>query len=223
MEPYYADDFVILYHGDCRDVLAALPAVDLLLTDPPYGVNYVSNWGGRQGKRPITNDGARLALRLYKAVIPLLKADHILWFTRWDAWPDVWELLGSAFPMRGLLVWDKGTTGMGDLAHWRPNYELIASLGTAKTLGKRDGSVLRYPGVSLAQKRHPTEKPVDLLRYLIGKLPGNVVLDPFAGSGSTLVAAKSLGRRAIGVEVDERYCEIIAARCAQEVLFGDVA
>src|SRR5690349_2911481 len=87
--PYYVDDFVTLYHGDCREVLPSLPRVDLVLTDPPYGITYVSNAGAGKGTKPITNDGTRLSLWLYRSVFPLLQADHVLWFTRWDAWPDV--------------------------------------------------------------------------------------------------------------------------------------
>ncbi len=222
IEPYYADGRATLYHGDCRDILPRLAPVDLVLADPPYGVTYVSNHNVGRGTQPITNDGARLSLALQRAVIPLLKARHVLWFTRWDAWPDVWMELGMWFPLRGLLIWDKNDPGMGDLNHWGPSYELIASAGTGKTIGGRDQSVLRYPKVPSANRNHPTEKPPSLLEYLIGKLGAVTVLDPFAGSGSTLVAAKNLGRRAIGIEIDERYCEIAARRLSQEVL-GDTA
>lgn len=221
MTPYYDEDGISIYHGDCREVLPALPPTDLVLTDPPYGVNYVSNSGVGRGTTPITNDGARLSLRLYRQVVPLLHADHLLWFTRWDAWPDVWEIVGQAFPMRGLLVWDKGSPGMGDLKHWGPSYELIASLGSRSIVGARDGSVLRFNTVASNNRLHPTQKPVPLLSYLIGKMDATSVLDPFMGSGSTLVAARKVGRNAIGVESAERYCEIAANRLAQGVLALD--
>jgi len=215
-EPYYRDEFVTLYHGDCREI--DLPAVDLVLTDPPYGVSYVSNSGVGQGTRPITNDGARLALRLQRSLLPRIEATHVLWFTRWDAWPDVWVDLGQWFRMRGLLVWDKGNPGMGDLKHWGPSYELIASAGEGRTVGGRDQSVLRFPPTPSANRNHPTEKPIELLRYLLEKMAPATVLDPFAGSGTTLIAAQSLGIRCTGVELDERYCEIAAKRLAQGVL-----
>lgn len=223
MTPYYDEGGITIYHGDCREVLPLLPSVDLILTDPPYGINYVSNSGAGRGTSPITNDGARLSLRLYRQVIGSMRADHILWFTRWDAWPDVWEVLGSTFPMRGLLVWDKGTPGMGDLHHWGPSYELIASVGNGQISGGRDGSVLRFAGVSGGNRNHPTEKPVLMLKYLIEKLTASTVLDPFMGSGSTLVAAQQIGRRAIGIEIEERYCEIAVKRLAQMSLFGESA
>lgn len=223
LTPYYQDENVTLYHGDCREILPSIPSVDLILTDPPYGITYVSNAGAGKGTKPITNDGTRLSLALYRSVFPLLRADHILWFTRWDAWPDVWAEMGQWFPLRGMLVWDKGTPGMGDLSHWGLSYELIASAGTGKLTGGRDGSILKFNGVPHGRRLHPTEKPPALLAYLIGKLDASVTLDPFAGSGSTLFAAKSLGRRAIGVEFDERYCEAIATRLSADVLnFGEV-
>lgn len=216
MKPYYCDELVTLYHGDCREV--ELPKVNLVLTDPPYGVTYVSNAGVGKGTLPITNDGARLSLRLYRQVLPRLSADHVLWFTRWDAWPDVWGELGQWFPLRGLLVWDKGTPGMGDLNHWGPSYELIASAGTGRIQGSRDCSILSFQGVHSDRRDHPTEKPIRLLTYLIEKLAAKTVLDPFAGSGTTLAAAKSLGRRAIGIEIEERYCERAANRLCQGTL-----
>lgn len=218
MKPYYDDGTVTIYHGDALEIVPELPPVGLCLTDPPYGVTYVSNSGGRRGKEPISNDGTRISLRLYRALIPMIRADHFLWFTRWDAWPDVWEILGQWQPIRGLLVWDKGTPGMGDLKHWGPSYELIASAGRGKTTGKRDQSVLRFPGVSHSARLHPTEKPLGLLMYLLEKLQPATVLDPFAGSGPVLEAAARLGIPAIGIEIEERYCEIAASRMDQGVL-----
>jgi DNA modification methylase len=217
MKPYYSDGAVTLYHGNCRDILPTLGPVDLVLTDPPYGINYVSNHTVGRGATPITNDGARLSLALQRQVIPLLsdKTQHVLWFTRWDVWPDVWAELGPWFPLRGMLVWDKGDPGMGDLKHWGPSYELIASAGWGKTVGSRDQSVLRYFKPSAAMRVHPTEKPQALLRYLIDKLTPSTVLDPFAGGGSTLLAARDCGRKAIGIEISEAYCEAAARRLSQ--------
>ena len=208
-----------IYHGDCREILPHLGPVDLVLTDPPYGVTYQSNRSVGKGATPITNDGTRISLRLYRQVVPLIRAGHVLWFTRWDAWPDVWQILGERLRLRGLLVWDKGTPGMGDLSHWGPSYELIASAGDGHIVGARDQSVLQgYLPVPNSQRQHPAEKPVALLRYLIQKLDAASVCDPFMGSGATLVAAKDLGRKAIGIEIEEKYCEIAAKRMSQGVL-----
>jgi site-specific DNA-methyltransferase (adenine-specific) len=219
---YYQDNNVTLYHADCRDVLPELEMADLLLTDPPYGVNYASNMS-MTGTTPITNDGARISLRLYKHVIPMLNAKHWLWFTRWDAWPDVWEILAERMPIRGLLVWEKNNIGMGDLKHWGTGYELICSAGYGNTTGKRDGGVLHFDGVAAARRVHPTEKPVALMAYLIEKMGAQTILDPFAGGGATLVAAKQLGRQAVGIECEEKYCEAIAKRLSQEMAMGEAA
>ena len=217
---YYQDANVTLYHADCRDVLPTLEMADLLLTDPPYGAAYASNMSMTQSQ-PITNDGTRVSLRLYRAVVPMINARHWLWFTRWDAWPDVWEILASRMPIRGLLVWEKNSIGMGDLKHFGPSYELIASAGYGNTTGKREGSVLRFDGVPAVRRVHPTEKPVAMMAYLIGKMGAETIIDPFAGSGASLVAAKQLGKRAIGIECEEKYCEAIARRLSQEMAMGE--
>ena len=203
-----------LYLGDCRDILPTLPPADAVITDPPYEITYQSNAGVGAGTRPISNDGTRVSLRLYKAVIPLLHGAPTLWCTRWDAWPDVWELFAASMKVNGLLVWDKGQPGMGDLKHWGPSYELIASCGPVRTRGSRDCSVLRYNTVPSQNRNHPTEKPEALFRYLVQKVTdeGGVVLDPFMGSGTTGVAAVSEGRKFIGCEVDQAYFDIACRR-----------
>ena len=127
-----------------------------------------------------------------------------------------------------VLTWEKGEhVGMGDLSlPWKPNTEEIYVIGSGFT-GRRDGSVLKHLAIAgtvgqavKGTRQHPTEKPTSLMAELIAKTPG-VIADPFAGSGSTLVAAARLGRKAIGVELEERYCEIAARRLSQGVLdFG---
>ncbi len=219
IRPYYERDGIKLYHGDCVDILPFLGRFDLALTDPPYGVTYQSNHRVGQGSTPITNDGTRLSLRLYRKVIPLIEANAVLWFTRWDAWPDVWELVGQKYPLKGMLVWDKGHNGMGDLSNWGCSHELIASAGGIRTVGGRDGSILRFAPVPPSGRSHPTEKPTKLLEYLISKVDAQTVIDPFAGSGATLMAARDLGRQAVGIEISEKYCEAAANRLSQGTLF----
>jgi len=134
----------------------------------------------------------------------------------------VWEILGQSLPVRGLLVWDKGKPGMGDLKHWGCSHELIASCGTGTLRGKRDNSVLRFATCPPHDRNHPTEKPVDLLTYLIEKItdPGDVVCDPFMGSGTTGIACIRAGRKFIGIEKDARYFEIARARLENELRQG---
>lgn len=203
-----------LYLGDCLDVLPSLGRAEAIVTDPPYGVAYQSNRASGKGNAPITNDGTRISLALYRKVIPILDAGHILWFTRWDAWPDVWGILGQWHPLRGLLVWDKGSPGMGDLTHWGLSYELVASAGGAALRGSRDSSILRFNGKPPGDRDHPTEKPVALLRYLTEKVTdsGQLVVDPFMGSGTTGVAAVEAGRRFVGIEIKSDYFDIACQR-----------
>ena len=209
MTPYYDHAGITIYHGDCYAFLPQL-TYDVIVTDPPYGLNYES---GRE------NALSRIA------------NDHDLKLRDWvlDTWKGPAIVFGSwkrAAPTGAhtCLVWDKGSgVGMGDLSvPWKPNWESIYILGRGFT-GSRDSSVLTgHTMVSWnagpASRCHPNEKPVSLLIALISKCPSGVVVDPFCGSGSTLRAAKDLGRSAIGIEIEERYCEIAARRLDQEVL-----
>ena len=231
MEPYWSDGTVTLYHGDCREILPCLPpcSADLLLTDPPYGQEYKSGWGSHA---LIAGDDGSLdmAAVLTQACEVLRRGRHAYIFG-----PAV--LNGTPLTTAAELIWDKGITGMGDLSlPWAPSHELItfatyepSKANRAKGSGRlsarmRQGSVLRvqraHSGGSLL---HPTEKPVELLRQLIesSSCLGETVLDPFAGVGSTLVAAALEGRRAIGIEIEDRYCETAVKRLAQGRLFDD--
>lgn len=201
-EPYYEHAGIVIYNCDCRDILPSLKA-DCVVTDPPYGMAYKSGWEAR----PIEGDadtGARdeaLALWGGPAVV----------FGRWDC--------PRPPGVRALLVWDKGEwPGMGDLKFpWGPSHEEVYVLGEGFG-GKRMGTVLRVRRMPGAQLAHPNEKPPEILQLLIERCPPGTILDPFMGSGTTLRAAKDLGRKAIGIEIEERYCEIAAKRLAQEVL-----
>ena len=209
MSVYYQDERVTLYHGDCLTETAWLEA-DVLVTDPPYGMAHRSGWLDRPIAGDQTTDARDQALALWGSRPALV-------FGRWSE--------DRPANVRARLIWDKGEwPGMGDLKFpWGPSDEEVYILGEGWT-GKREGTVIRVN--RLGGERaidHPTPKPVALMERLLVKAAPGVVADPFAGSGSTLVAAKQLGRKAIGVELDERYCEVIAKRLAQDVLdFGEV-
>lgn len=219
MKPYYADDFVSLFHGDCREVLAWLEA-DVLVTDPPYGMAFRSGRDGAFGVSRIEGDDTSIR----DEALALWGAKPALVCGRWS----VPRPPGT----RMVLTWEKGEhVGMGDLSlPWKPNTEEVYVLGSGFE-GRRSGSVLRHLAVAdpvgqaaRGTRLHPTEKPVGLLASLIEKCPPGEIADPFMGSGTTLVAAKQMGRRSVGVEIDERYCEVAARRLAQEVLdFGGAA
>lgn len=218
MKPYYSDDLVTLYYGDCRKVTAWLDA-DVLVTDPPYGIAYDSG-------RP----RAALAASIVGDEDTGLR-DWML--TEWGDRPALvfgtWRIPRPA-ATHTRLIWDtKGALGMGNLSvPWKPSDQEIYVLGYGFE-GHRGSNVLTCaPVQSLGYngREHPHQKPVDLMGGLIRKCPaGATIADPFAGSGSTLVAAKREGWRAIGVEVDEAYCELIAKRLqqAEPVMFGGVA
>jgi DNA modification methylase len=201
-DPYYSDEFVTLYHGDCREITAWLDA-DVLVTDPPYGIGY------RSGAMRV--DGSA---RSIEGDDDTSTRDNAL--TMWGERPAIvfgtWKRPRPA-ATHTRLIWDtKGALGMGDLSvPWKPSDQEIYVIGRGFH-GHRGSNVLTFAPEQATGRLHPHQKPVELLEELIGKCPPGVVADPFAGSGSTLVAAKRAGRRAIGVEVDEGYCRVAAER-----------
>ena len=218
--PYYQDDYVTLYHGDCLELSAWLDA-DVLVTDPPYGIDYRS--GARRIALPssIANDRDTAA------------RDDALYHWRPEGSDcpalvfGTWRIPRPA-ATRMVLIWGtKGALGMGDLSlPWKPSHQEIYVIGSGFS-GRRDSDVITCaPVQSLGYngREHPHQKPTALMGRLIDKCPPGVIADPFAGSGSTLIAAKAFGRKAIGVELDEAYCETAAKRLAQEALdFGILA
>jgi DNA modification methylase len=217
--PYYSDESVTLYHGDCRQIDAWLEA-DVLVTDPPYGIAYESNFNrdrrNRKAGRPVAGDQD---VNLRDEALAMWGDRPAVVFGRWDA--------PRPARTRARLIWDKGNSvGMGDLSFpWGRSDEEVYILGQGFG-GRRSGSVLRVQMLMSGDSRrpdHPTPKPVPVCELLIQKCPGGVIADPFAGSGATLLAARAQGRRSIGVEIEERYCELIASRLAQGDLFGGAA
>lgn len=219
--PYYQDENVTLYHGDCLKHPGWWVGADVLVTDPPYGYSHRSGGGPRGSaswrNTTIANDGDTSAR---DAVLAAWGDRPAIVFGSWKR--------GRPASTRALLIWDKGGhAGMGDLSlPWKPNFEDVYVIGDGFT-GRRDSGVLtgyHVPAAEDAGRAHPHQKPVSLMEALICKCPPGAIADPFAGSGSTLVAAKALGRKAVGVELDERYCEIAARRLSQGVLdFGGAA
>lgn len=241
-EPYYQDDFVTLYHGDCREILPDIGQVDAVVTDPPYGDTSLG-WD-----RPVAG------------WLDLIEAPQLWCFGSMRFWLEHGADFREGWTYAQEIVWEKHN-GSGfhadrfkrvhELAvHWyrgrwaslhrEPPVTFDAAPRTVRRkrrpphMGEIDGgsyrsedggprlmrSVLRVRSEH-GRAQHPTQKPLGILVPLISFSVGadyDRVLDPFAGSGSTLLAAKQLGRQAIGIEVEERYCEIAAQRCAQDVL-----
>ena len=217
MTPYYDDGQITIYHGDCRDVMPTLEegCVDLVLTDPPYGISYKSGMTGHDGGTALPGIAGDADTSLRDYVLASVQAPALM-FGSWKR--------SKPKGCRAVLIWDKGEhVGMGDLSlPWKPNTEEIYVIGKGFA-GHRGTSILRFPAPvtwnSTSNGRtHPHEKPVALLVALLSKHSGQTVFDPFMGTGSTLVAARSIGRRAIGIELEEKYCEIAVKRLAQQVL-----
>ena len=218
--PYYADDLVTLYHGDCLDVDVWLTA-DVLVTDPPYGIDYTSGWSSLADER-VKNKPAGV-VRIASDKTMAARDDALAAWSGPAIVFGTWQVPRPPSVKR-VLIWHKRNTnpGMGGGA-WYGAHEEIYVIGSGFT-GAPAQSVIptdEYRASGSGQPAvigHPTPKPLRLMEHLIERCPPGTIADPFAGSGSTLIAARNLGRKAIGVEIEERYCEIIAKRLAQGVL-----
>lgn len=218
---HYQDDMLTLYRGDCL-TLTDWTAADVLVTDPPYGMDY-TGFGGRRGE-PRRIDGRQTVhgdrdTTVRDDALALWGGKPALVFGRWN--------LPRPATTRTRLIWDKTPCGfMGDLSlPWGSVEEEIYVLGSGFT-GKRGPNIIRAQTLMSSDKRrpdHPTPKPVALMETLLAKCPPGVIADPFAGSGATLIAARNLGRRAVGVELNPRYCDLIVSRLAQQAFdLGDL-
>jgi len=218
--PYYADELVTLYHGRCEEIAEWL-AADVLVTDPPYGREWrQGDTATRRGWRSdahagIANDGDTNtrdgALAAWGSGKPSLVFGDLL--------------LPPPPGAKQVLVYDKGISAgfTGALGGFRRNAEAVYLMGAGWPSGLGGRSCVlatrASAGGNLTRRYgHPHAKPVDVMEALIAACPDGTIADPFAGSGSTLVAARNLGRRAIGVELEERYCERAALRLSQMTL-----
>ena len=215
MTPYYDDGQVTIY---CGDALEVLPTLDfaVIVTDPPYGIGWKRGVNYRRGSKPhtgIAGDGDTVAR---DAVLSMAQETPAVVFGSFYA----------PFPanLRQVLVWEKPPDAgvVGSTTGYRRDAEPIFLVGPWPRRTVTWGSVLRSTRRSIAavtrETGHPHTKPLDLMRALVASCPPGSVLDPFMGSGSTVLAARECDRRAIGIELDERYCEIAVARLAQGAL-----
>jgi DNA modification methylase len=227
-QPYYDDGACQIWHGDCREILPQLEPVDVVITDPPYEITAVGGGIGRQraylaGIQGHIDGGFDVELlRPYtswfcfcgKEQLPKLIAEATAQAKRWM-----------------LITWNKPNPAPLVNANYLPDTEyVIHGFKSAASLYGAYADRSRYivhPAEQNGDMGHPTVKPLSVMKKLVrvGSLPGHTVLDPFMGSGSTLRAAKDLGRKAIGIELEEKYCEIAAKRLAQGALdlFGEAA
>lgn len=217
-EPYRRKEVIgdcTLYLGDCRDILPTLGKVDVVVTDPPYGISHRSNWLSSWQATQIKNDEDTSIRDFVLSFFP----ERALVFGSWKK--------EKPLGVHTLLIWDKGdAAGMGDLGvPWKPNHEEIYVVGKGFT-GDRGSGILRHTNITWEShgRQHPHAKPISLMMDLLGKCLGEwIVLDPFMGSGTTGVACVKLGRKFIGIEIDEGYfniaCERIRKAYAQPDMF----
>lgn len=210
--PYYDHAGITIYHGDCREILPRL-AFDSFITDPPYGVDFA----GKATKHTAASGGYTTVddadAGPQAVALALSRAD------RGAVFSGIRLMFKYPVPRDVGCVYCPSGAGRGPWGFTCFNPILF--------YGKRPGgptspSSIQSFATSDNLGGHPCAKPVRWLSWLVGlvSLDGDVILDPFMGSGTTLRAAKDLGRRAIGIEIEERYCEIAAKRMAQETLFG---
>jgi DNA modification methylase len=213
MQPYYDHNGITIYHGDCRDILPTLDKVDLVLTDPPYGIFKPISGGGMMfGKHTIYSKDTSAPQWDQRPDAGLLLAavqhgdQFVVWGGNYMA-----DILGAC---NSPLIWDK-QTGNNPFADGECAWANVS--GTMRIFHHQ------WCGAFKDSERgkkaiHPTQKPIALMKWCIGLADDpQTILDPFMGSGTTLRAAKDLGRQAIGIELEEKYCEIAANRLAQEV------
>lgn len=208
-----------IVRGDSLDKLRKVPegSAQLVLTDPPYGIGYQTKLGVK-----IANDQRPFIWWLHDAFRACAEGGSLLCFTRWDV-QDRFKLAieAAGFRVRSQVIWEKHPHGMGDCkAQFAPKHELIwfATKGRFEFPGKRPMSVIRVPTPKGKDRSHPTEKPVDLLTQLIEATtkPGELVIDPFAGTGSCGVACVKTGRRFWGCELEGRYASKARERINRE-------
>jgi len=213
MKPYYQDQSVTLYHGDCRQIVPQLGNFDLLLTDPPYGIFKKSNDGIMFGNKTIYSQDKKATqwdVKPTREDLDIVKNAcklFVIWGGNYFA-----DSLGAC---PGILVWNK-KTGNNNYADGEAAFSNVS--GTMRIFTHQWCGA--FKDSERGQKAmHPTQKPLEVIKWCIN-LAGDVqtILDPFAGSGTTGRAAKDLGKQAVLIEMEEHYCEIAAQRMAQEVL-----
>ena len=206
MTPYFESENGKLYLGNCLDVLPELEP-ELIITDPPYGMDYQSSWRIDKAKRKDKIHGDdKFPLWIFN----LKPSVAMFTFCRWDNLKEIPS-------PKSFIVWDKMMHSMGDLNHeYGRQWEGIAFYpGLAHAFVKRPADIIRCPKVSAEKLLHPNEKPVGIYHPIL-KAHKGAVLDLFFSSGSLVVACERMGRKWIGIEISEKYCEIAAKRIQHE-------
>lgn len=208
-----------IYQGDCLEIIDQLPMVNAVVTDPPYTINVKSDGKGKINPWADCCNAACWYAAWVRKVREHLTQDGCLWVCL--NWRGIATLQKAScdvqWPIESLLVWDKAMIGYGTFKGLRPSYELVAlfAMPEFKIPNRSLADIQRFPWRSTKPSGHPAEKPEALMRFLIenSTQPGDTVADLFAGSGSTGAAALKSGRKFVGIEQDERWCEYTRRRC----------
>ncbi len=240
MKPYYQDSDVTIYHGDCLEIMASIEdeSVDLLWTDPPYGHgNHAGDLNARLNthrgieSKPIANDTPDSFRMVFDGMLRhaarVLKRDCCCCCCCGGGGPrPTFAWVANRMDAEGMaffhsVIWDKVNPGLGWRYRRQHEMVMVAHRTGGKLAWADDARAVPniYRQSPPRVRQHPNEKPVEMPAMFIGlhTTADQLVLDPFAGVGTTLRAAKDLGRKAIGIELEERYCEIAAKRMGQEV------
>jgi len=219
IKPYFEDHGITLYHGDAREILPELETetFDMALTDPPYLVSYSGRWGS--DIEIIKGDSESSWVEpVFTEVWRLLKPDSLcLSFYGWphaETFLSAWKAIG--FRPVSLIAFIKDRWGLGQFTRAKHEPAYLLAKGKPKRPNVAISDVLDWEQTSA--HLHPNQKPLRAISKIVSTYTSDhsSILDPFCGSGTTLIAARNLGRRAVGVEIDERYCELIALRLSQE-------
>ena len=239
MTPYYTDASVTIYHGDMFDILPTLSAIGAVITDPPY-----SSGGAFRGDRAMSTSAkyvqsdtaayrpdfagdnrdqrsflAWCALWMNAARQASIVGAPIASFIDWRQLPTLTDAIqAGGWTWRGIAVWSK-KYGRVNSAGFSSACEYVVWGTNGPAAGQEDYPAGVFECQSPQNREHIAQKPEPVMQWVCRIAPvGACVLDPFMGSGTTLVSAKAIGRTAVGIDVDERYCEIAARRCSQEAL-----
>lgn len=210
MTPYYADDLVTIYHGDSREWS---DRVDVMVTDPPYGVSFdgkATKHTIRKGGGYTTKDDAQVGPAVVGALLPLVDRAAVFTGNRGlHLYPQPRDI-GCVYCPAGAGIGPWGFT----------LFHPVLFYGGRASNSLQPTSMQSFDTAGTDAAGHPCPKPLRWMTWAVSlaSRPGETVIDPFAGSGTTLLAAKQTGRKSIGIEIEERYCEIAATRCSQEVL-----
>lgn len=204
-------------NGDSLEILEKLEdkSIDIVLTDPPYGISYVSNrsmFDNAVTKRGLLNDEKNKALDLLDKTCQILQRktaenSHIYFFCSWNVFSSFESIINKYFTIKTPIIWDKGNKGAGDLENdWGNQTEIIIYCSKGKKIiNKRRGNILTVSRLHSSKMVHPTQKPIELIKEIlkVSMTEGDFIVDPFMGSGSTIKAANELGLKSLGIELDK--------------------